>query len=83
MRRLQWQGVCQGENWQASGSARSQPARRLDGLVAFGEQRCADFEFAWQLSTGTGWSTERLDLRLVGTPADAGEQARAGPARTG
>lgn len=70
MRTVQWQGVCQEVRWQVSGSARSQPARRVDGLLAFGEQRCPDFEFAWQLSSAADWSAERLDIRLVGVGAD-------------
>lgn len=68
MRTVQWQGLCQEKEWQASASARSQPARRLDGLVAFGDQQCSDYEFTWQLSTNVSWSTERLDIRLVGAP---------------
>jgi hypothetical protein len=34
--------------------------------VAFGEQSCAGFEFTWQLSASSAWTTERLDMRLIG-----------------
>jgi len=73
VRTVQWQGISKQLDWQVSASARSQPARHLDGLVAFGEQSCADFEFTWQLSTSSSWATERLDMRLVGLAPGSGQ----------
>lgn len=67
MRTMEWQGICLDQGWQIRASARLQPARRLDGLVAFGEQRTADYDVTWQLSTDTAWAAERLDVRVVGS----------------
>ncbi len=80
MRSVEWQGFSAGRGagaagpgafaepiwWDAAGSARSQPARHLDGLLAFGEQRCAGYEVTWQLCTAADWQAERLDVRVVG-----------------
>ena len=75
MRSVQWQGFSEqgrfsgesgGVRWAASGTARSQPARHLDGLVAFGEQTTGGLEVTWQLSTSSEWQAERLDVRVVG-----------------
>jgi hypothetical protein len=66
VRTVQWQGLLQDVDWEIRSSARSHPARQLDGLLAFGAQRCAGYEFAWQLSTTDEWVTQRLDVRLVG-----------------
>ncbi|WP_111765185.1 putative glycolipid-binding domain-containing protein [Nakamurella deserti] len=77
MRSVQWQGFSdQGRSgggsperrwWDAAGTTRSQPARHLDGLVAFGEQTSSGLEVTWQLSTTVDWQAERLDVRVVGT----------------
>ncbi len=69
MRRLQWQGRINDADWTLAASARAQPARRLDGLVAFGTQECSSYELTWQLSTDVGWCAQRLDVRLVGLSA--------------
>lgn len=77
MRSVQWQGFSeQGRPvgasperlwWDAAGTTRSQPARHLDGLVAFGDQTAAGLDITWQLSTSPDWQAERLDVRVVGT----------------
>ncbi len=54
-------------HWTASGTARSQPARHLDGLVAFGAQQGGGVDVSWQLSAAVDWQAERLDVRVVGT----------------
>lgn len=76
MRSLQWQGFSDQSRltggpgrlrWEVSGTTRSQPARHLDGLVAFGDQTTAGLDTTWQLSTSPDWQAERLDVRVVGT----------------
>lgn len=62
-------GGREGVWWDALGTTRSQPARHLDGLVAFGEQRCDGLEVTWQLCTSGDWQAERLDVRVVGAVA--------------
>lgn len=77
VRSVQWQGFsgqskltggdAEQVEWDAVGTVRAQPARHLDGLVAFGEQCTDGLDVTWQLCTGPDWQTRRLDVRVVGT----------------
>jgi hypothetical protein len=87
VRSLDWQGFSdQGRftgaapeqlGWDATATLRSQPARHLDGLVAFGEQRTGGLEVTWQLCTSADWRAERLDVRVLGRGGGSGSGGEA------